>query len=147
MSYPIVLCVVAVEALNLALLWIALRVSMSRGLRPLVAGFGMSGAWGAWILALVLRAPVEMTAFTAVVFAISSVAMGIAIHRATVEEEGRQDGGQGGAPPVVPETPGGGGNDEPVWWPEFQRQLAAYAARPDRAYRARTDRERQPVDC
>lgn len=145
MSYPIVFCVVAVEALNLALLWIALRVSMSRGLRPLVAGFGMSGAWGAWILALVLRAPLWMTAFTAVVFAISSVAMGIAIHRATVEEEDGQHGGEGGAATVTPASPGGGGNDEPVWWPEFQRQLAAYAARPDRAYAGRPDRERQPV--
>ena len=139
MSYPIVLCVVAVEALNLVLLWIALRVSMSRVARPLVACCGLSGAWGAWVLVIVVHGPVGMMALTASVFALSSLAMGVAIHLATCEEEDRQDGGAGGAPSLSPESPDGGGDDEPVWWPEFERQMAAYAAR--------RDRERQPVDC
>ena len=138
MSYPIVLCVLAVEALNLALLWVALRVSISRVIRPLVACTGLSGAWGAWILVIVVHGPMAMMAFTGLVFAVSAVAMGIAIHRATCEEEDRHDGGGGGAPSLSPETPGGGGDGEPLWWPEFERQLAAYAQR---------ERERQPVDC
>lgn len=141
-SYPIILCVVAVEALNLVLLWVALRrMSIPRLVRPLVAGAGLSGAWGAWVLVLVLRGPFSMMALTGTVLALSSVAMGIAIHLATAEEEDGQDGGGGGAPTVSPEGPGGGGNDEPPWWPEFQRQMAAYAARRER------ERERQPVDC
>lgn len=139
MSYPIVLCVVAVEALNLVLLWIALRVRMSRVARPLVACSGLSGAWGAWVLVIVVHGPVWMMALTVSVFALSSVAMGVAIHLATYEEEDRHDGGAGGAPSLSPEAPDGGGDDEPLWWPEFERQLAAYAAR--------LDRERQPVDC
>ena len=139
MSYPIVLCVVAVEALNVVLLWIALRVRISRVARPLVACCGLSGAWGAWVLVIVVHAPVWMMAPTVSVFALSSVAMGVAIHLATCEEEDRHDGGAGGAPDPSPEAPGGGGDGEPLWWPEFERQLAAYAAR--------CDRERQPVDC
>jgi hypothetical protein len=139
MSYLIALCVVAVEALNLALLWIALRARISRVARPLVACSGLSGAWGAWVLVIVVHGPVWMMALTVSVFAVSSVAMGVAIHLATCEEEDRHDGGAGAAPSLSPEAPDGGGDDEPPWWPEFERQVAAYAAR--------RDRERQPVDC
>jgi hypothetical protein len=139
MSYPIVFCVVVVEALNLALLWIALRVRISRVARPLVACCGLSGAWGAWVLDIVVHGPVWMMALTVSVFALSSVAMGVAIHLATYDQDDRQDGGAGVAPTLGPEAPDGGGGDEPLWWPEFERQLAAYAAR--------RDRERQPVDC
>ncbi len=139
MSYPIDLCVVAFEALNLALLWIALRARISRVVRPLVACSGLSGAWGAWILVLVTHGPVSMIAVTVSVFALSSVSMGVAIHLATCEEPDRRDGGGGGAAGLGPEAPNGGGHDEPPWWPEFERQVAAYAAR--------RDRERQPVDA
>jgi hypothetical protein len=139
MGYPIVLCVVAVEALNLALLWIALRARISRVARPFVACSGLSGAWGAWVVVIVVHGPVWMMAPTLSVFALSSLAMGVAIHLATCEEEDRHDGGAGGAPSLSPEAPDGGGNDEPPWWPEFERQVAAYAAR--------RHRERQPVDC
>jgi hypothetical protein len=139
MSYLTVLSVMAVEALNLALLWVALRLSISRVARPLVACCGLSGAWGAWILVIAVHGPMWMMALTGLVFALSSVAMGVAIHLATSEEEDRHDEGEGGTPSLSPETPGGGGHDEPLWWPEFERQLAAYAAR--------RERERQPVDC
>jgi hypothetical protein len=139
MSYPIVLCVVAVEALNLLLLWIALRVSICRVARPLVACSGVSGAWGAWVLIIVVHGSVSMMALTTSVLAVSSVAMGVAIHLATYEEEDRPDDGGGGAPIHGPEAPNGGGGDEPPWWPEFERQVAAYAAR--------GDRERHPVGC
>jgi hypothetical protein len=139
MSYSIVLCVVAVEALNLVLLSIALRARISRVARPLVACCGLSGAWGAWVLIVVVHGPAWMMALTLSVFGLSSAALGIAIHLATYEEEDRRDGGAGGAPGLGPEAPDGGGGDEPLWWPEFERQLAAYAARPDR--------ERLPVDC
>lgn len=139
MSYPIVLCVVAVEALDLVLLWIALRGNISRVARPLVACCGLSGAWGAWVLVVVVHGPALMVALTISVFALSSVAMGIAIHLATSEEEDDQDGGAGEAPGLSPRAPDGGGDDEPPWWPEFERQMAAYAA-------ARRARERQPVD-
>ncbi len=139
MSYPIILCVMVVEALNLALLSIALRVRMPRVARPLVACSGLSGAWGAWVVVIVDRGPVWMMALTGSVFALSSVAMGVAIHLATrEEEEDCDDGGAGGAPSLSPEAPRGGGDDEPPWWPEFERQVAAYAARRARA--------RQPVD-
>ena len=142
MSYPTVLFVVAVEALNLVLLWIALRVRIPRVARPLVACCGLSGAWGAWILVIVAHGPAWMMALTVLVFAVSSVAMAVAIYLATYEEETRPDGGAGGAdgaPTVSPEAPDGGGADEPLWWPEFERQMAAYAAR--------RDRERQSADC
>lgn len=139
MSYPVVVCVVAFEALNLALLRIALRWRISRVARPLVACCALSGAWGAWVLAVVVHGPVWMMPLTVTVFALSSVALGIAIHLATCEEEDRHDGGLGGAPRPSPEDPDGGGDDEPLWWPEFERQVAAYAAR--------RERERQPVDC
>ncbi len=137
MSYPIVLCV---EVLNLVLLCIALRVRMPRVARPLVACSGLSGAWGAWVVVIVDHGPVWMMALTGSVIALSSVAMGVAIYLATYEEEeDRHDGGAGGAPSLGPEAPGGGGDNEPLWWPEFEQQVAAYAAR--------RDRERQPVDC
>ncbi|HEX4279312.1 MAG TPA: hypothetical protein VHZ27_01020 [Solirubrobacteraceae bacterium] len=138
MSYPIVIGVVAVEALSLVLLWIALRARISRVARPLVACCGVSGAWGAWVLVIVVHGPAWMMALTVSVFAVSSVALGVAIYLATYEDEDRQDGGAGGAPSVSPDAPDGGVDDEPVWWPEFERQVAAYAAR--------RDRERQPVD-
>lgn len=137
MSYPILLCVVAVEALSLVLLWIALRAGISRVARPFVACIGLSSAWGAWIEVMVVHGSVWMMALTVSVFALSSVAMGVAIHLATYEEEDRRDGGSGGAPSLSPEGPDGGGHDEPLWWPEFERQVAAYAARRDRV--------RQPV--
>jgi len=136
----IVLVVVAVEALNLALLWLALRLRISQVIRPLVAGAGLSGAWGAWVLVLVLHEPASMVALAASVFALSSVTMAIAIHLATVEEEDRQDGGGGVTPTVDHDGSGGGGDEEPPWWPEFQRQLAAYAAQ-----RPMTDAEREHV--
>jgi hypothetical protein len=139
MSYSIVLCVVAVEAVSLVLVWIALRVNISRIARPLVACFGLSGSWGAWVLVIALHAPLWMTALTGSVFALSSVAMGVAIHLATCEEEDRHDGGAGGAPCLAPEASGGGGGDEPLWWAEFERELAAYAAR--------RESEHQLVDC
>jgi hypothetical protein len=138
MSYPIVIGVVAVEALSLVLLWIALRARISRVARPLVACCGVSGAWGAWVLVIVVHGPAWVMALTVSVFAVSSVALGVAIYLATYEDEDRQDGGAGGAPSVSPDAPDGGVDDEPVWWPEFERQVAAYAAR--------RDRERQPVD-
>jgi hypothetical protein len=138
MSSPIVLCVVAVEAESLMLLSVALRGSISRVARPLVACLGLSCAWGAWVLVVVVHGPAWMMAFTVSVFAVSSVAMGVAIHLATFEAEDGHDGGAGGAPSLRPEAPDGG-DDEPVWWPEFEREVAAYAAR--------RDRERQPVDC
>ena len=144
MSYPIILCVVAVEALNLALLWIALRARIRRVARPLVACCGMSGAFGAWVLVIVLHGPVPMMALTVSVFALSSVAMGVAIHLATCEEEDHHDGGAGGAPSLSPEAPGGGGDDEPLWWPEFERQMAAYAARRDREHQPVPVRSRAP---
>jgi len=137
MSYPIVLCVVAVEVLNLVLLWVALRVHIPRWTRPLVACCGLSGAWGAFVLVIVVPGPAWMMALTVAVFASSSVALGYAIYLATYEEE-RDDGGSGGAPDLSPEAPDGGGDGEPLWWPEFERQFAAYAAP--------HDRERQPVD-
>jgi len=138
MSYPIILCVVAVEALNLVLLWIALRAPISRVARPLVACCGLSGAWGAFVLVIVVPGPAWMTAFTVSVFAVSSVAMAVAIYLATYEEDSHEEG-EGGAPSRSPEGPDGGGDREPPWWPEFERELDAYAAQ--------RDRERQPVDC
>jgi hypothetical protein len=138
MSYPIVLSVVAVEAVNLVLLWIALRARIWRVARPLVACSGLSGAWGAWVLVIVVHGPMWMMVLTVSVFALSSLALGVAIHVATLEDEDRQDGGEGGASCPGPEAPDGGGSDEPPWWPEFERQMAAYAAR--------RDREHQPVD-
>jgi hypothetical protein len=139
MSYPIVLTVVAVEAVTLLLLWIALRVSISRVIRPLIAFCGLSCAWGAWVLVILVHGPVSMMAFAGLMFALGSVTMGVSIHLATDEAQEPQDPGAGGAPRLSPEAPGGGGDDEPVWWPEFERQMAAYAAR--------LERDRQPVDC
>ena len=137
-SYPIVLCLVAVEALNLVLLWIALRAPISRVARPLVACSGLSGAFAAWVLVFAVHGPLWMMALTGAVFVLSSAAMGVAIHLALCEEEERPDGGAGGAPDPSPEAPGGGGDGEPLWWPEFEREVTAYAAQ--------RDRERQPVD-
>jgi hypothetical protein len=139
MSYLIVLCLVVIEALNLALLWVALRARISRVARPVVACCGLSGAWGAWMLVIVVHWPVWIMGLTSSVFALSSIAMGVAIHLATREEEDRDDGGAGGAPMLNPQAPDDDGGDEPPWWPEFEREVAAYAAR--------RRRQRQPVDC
>lgn len=144
MSFSIVLCVVAVQALSLGLLWIALRVSMARVVRPLIAVGGVSGAWAAWLLVLVFRGPPSMWILAGSVFAVSAVALGITIHLATVEEE-RPNGGEGGAPTVSPAGPSGGGDDEPPWWPEFQREVAEYAARRERDDDREPERARQPV--
>ena len=136
MSYPIILCVVAVEALNLALLWIALRARIRRVARPLVACCGMSGAFGAWVLVIVLHGPVPMMALTVSVFALSSVAMGVAIHLATFEEEDHHDGGAGGAPSLSPEAPGAaattnrsGGRSLSGRWPPMLRGATASISR------------------
>lgn len=139
MSYPIIVCVVAIEALNLVLPWAALRRRMSRVARPFVAYCGVSAAWGVWILVIVVRGPAWMTALAVLGMAVTTVAMAVAIHLATREEEDRQDGGAGGAATSGPEAPPGGGDDQPLWWPAFEQQMAAYAAR--------RDRERQPVEC
>jgi hypothetical protein len=96
------------------------------------------GRLGAWVLVIVVHGPAWMMALTVSVFVLSSLAMGVAIYLATYEEE-HHEGGAGGAPSLSPEAPDGGGGDEPQWWPEFERQVAAYAAL--------RDRERQPVDC
>lgn len=137
MTFPIVACVVATEALALFLLWVALRVSMPRLARPFVASAGLSLAWGAWVLIVVLHGPASMFALTLSAFAIASVATAISIHLATRDEEKRDGGDLGGGPDPLPEAPQGGGNGEPPWWPEFERQVADYAA----------ERERQPVNC
>jgi hypothetical protein len=138
-SYLIVLLILAVEALNLVLLWLALRGSISRWVRPVVACVGLSGSWGAFVLVLVVPPPVWLMGLTIAVFAVGSVAMGISIHLATVEEEDRHEGGGASPPASTPETPGGGPDDEPLWWPEFQRQVSAYAEQ--------HEREPEPVDC
>ena len=140
MTYPIGACVVATDALALFLLWIALRVSMPRLARPFVASAGLSAAWGAWVLVVVLHGPASMIALTLCAFAIASVATAISIHLATRDEEKRDGGDMGGGTDSVPQAPqGGGGNTEPPWWPEFERQVADYAAE--------RERRRQPVKC
>jgi hypothetical protein len=74
-----------------------------------------------------------MIALTSAVFAVGSVATAIAIHLATCDAEEHRDEGAGGAPRPGPEAPNGGGGDgEPPWWPEFERQLSAYAVERER---------------
>lgn len=147
MTYPIVACVVAADALALFSLWIALRVSMPRLARPFVASVGLSGTWGAWVLVVVLHGRAAMFALTLSAFAIASVATAISIHLATREEEERDGGDLGGGPDLVPEAPhGGGGNGEPLWWPEFEQQVADYAAQRDRDLQRDREREPQPVN-
>lgn len=41
----------------------------------------------------------------------------------------RDDGDGGGGQPRDPPSPPGPGNGDPDWWPEFERQFAAYASR------------------
>lgn len=138
MTYPTVLSVVAIEAFVALPLFAAVRVGMPRLARPLVAGAGVSGAWGAWILVVVLRGPAWMMALTLSVIALSSVSMAIAIHIATREEEEHRGPGWGDPPSPDPDAPvGGGGDGEPLWWPDFARHLAAYTA----------EREHEPVEC
>ena len=138
MTYPIVACVVATEALALLLLWVALRVRMSRWVRPFVACCGLSGTWGAWVLVVVLHGPASMIALTLAAFAVGSVATAISIHLATRNEEEPLGGDDDEGPSCRPKAPvGGGGHDDPPWWPEFERQMAAYATH--------RERERQPV--
>jgi hypothetical protein len=111
--------------------------------RPLIACLGVSCAWGAWVLVVVVRAPWWMNALTATAILLGSVALGVAIHLATREEQGEAGGGDvGGGPGLCPEDPAGGGGDaEPEWWPEFERQLAGYAAQQESAGSP------QPVEC
>lgn len=138
MTFPIAACVVATEALALLVLWVSLRVSMSRLARPFVACCGLSLAWGAWVLVVVLRGPAWIIGLTVFVFGLASVATAIAIHLATRNDEDQHRGDDGEGPRSRPEAPVGGGEDvEPVWWPEFERQMADYAAH--------RERQRQPI--
>jgi hypothetical protein len=91
----------------------------------------------------VVRAPWWMMALTAGFILLSSAALGVAIHLATREDGADTGGGDvGGGPGLGRGSPGGGGGDvEPEWWPEFERQLAGYAAEQESA------RTRQPVEC
>jgi hypothetical protein len=135
----------AAEALVVLLLRTALTgTTISRVARPLVACLGVSCAWGAWVLAVVVRAPWWMMAVTVGFSLLGSTGLGVAIHLATREEGGEAGGGDtGGGPELNPESPGGGGGDaQPEWWPDFERQLAAYAAQQERVQRSR-----QPVEC
>lgn len=139
MTFPTVVCVVATEVLVLLVLWVALRVRMSRWVRPFVACAGLSGAWGAWVLVVVLHGPAPMIALTLCAFAIASVATAISIHLATRNEEQPSGGDDDNGPSSRPDAPvGGGGDGEPPWWPEFERQMAAYATH--------RERQRQPVN-
>lgn len=140
-----IVSVAAAETMMVSLLWIALtRPGIPRIVRPMIALVGLCCSWGAWVVALLVPAPSWMTVLAGVFFALSSAGLGAAIHLATREEDeqaggGDADGGRGPAP----ETPGGGGGDaQPEWWPEFERELASYAAQQEPA-----ERPRQPVEC
>ena len=137
MTYPIVACVVATEVLVLLLLWVALRVTMSRWARPFVACSGLSGAWAAWVLVVVLHGPASMIALTLCTFGLASLATAISIHLATRDEEEHRGGDDNDGPRSRPQGPvDGGGDGEPPWWPEFERQMAAYAAHRERERQA-----------
>jgi hypothetical protein len=143
-SYSMIPLVVTIEALALLLSWTALAARrLPRPVRPLIALLGHSGAWGVWALILVLRGPGWMAGLAAMVMVVSGAVMAITIHLVTREEEDGGGGGDtGGGPGPEPEAPrDGGGDTEPPWWPEFERELADYAAQRER------DRRRQPVEC
>ncbi len=145
MSYQTIVSVSAAEAITVLLLWTALtRPTISRYARPVLACLGVSSAWGAWVLVVVLRSHWWMIGVTSGFFLLSSVGLGVAIHLATREEGGEADGGDaGGGPRRSPEDPcGGGGDAQPEWWPEFERQLADYSAE-----QAAVGRSRQPSEC
>lgn len=58
-----------------------------------------------------------------------SLAGGIALlYHATLETGEDQDHGRGGRRRPVPDAPRPDGGGDPVWWPEFERELARYTA-------------------
>jgi hypothetical protein len=126
-----IVSVAAAEAMMVLLLWIALmRPGIPRIFRPLIALVGLSCAWGAWVVALLVPAPLWITVLAGGFFALSSAGLGVAIHLATREETREAGGGDtGGYRGLDPESPSGGGGDpQPEWWPDFERELAGYAA-------------------
>jgi hypothetical protein len=143
-SYSMILFVAAVEALTLLVLWTAVAGRrVPRLARPFVACAGVAAAYGAWAMVLLVRGPSWMVALTSLCIALGSAAMALAIHFVTREEEDGGGGGDvGGGPGPEPAAPRDGGGDlEPPWWPEFERQLASYAADQER------ERPAQPVEC
>lgn len=72
--------------------------------------------------------PVSLVALMLVAF--GGLALGFVALRARQspeDEDGDSGSGGGGGGPRRPGRPPSPGGPDPVWWPEFERQFAAYA--------------------
>ena len=109
---------------------------VSQVARPLIAALAFVSAWLLTAVLDALRAP-AWTMFTGCAVIVLMVGMiVVTVHCWTLGGEGEeglagQQGDQGGGGPRRrrPDTPQhGGGGSHPSWWPEFERQFAAYVA-------------------
>lgn len=109
--------------------------------RPLVATLALACAWLLTAVLYALRADRWTVILGGGVIVASVVAALVTVHLWTQagagsESDPRQRGDGGGPGPRRgrPEAPKPGGDGgEPGWWPEFERQLASYAAERGRA--------------
>jgi hypothetical protein len=109
---------------------------VSKLARLLIATLAFACAWLQTAVFDALRAPGWTIVIGGTLTVLSIVVMTVAVHLWTQGGEGgergrgqRGDHGGGGPRRRRPDAPqrGGGGSD-PSWWPEFERQLAFYAA-------------------
>lgn len=103
--------------------------------RPLIATFAFSCAWLLTAVFDALRAPGWTIFMGGTVIVVSIVVITVTVHLwAQGGDGGESSPGQrgdhgGGGPRRRPDAPQrGGGDSDPGWWPEFERQLAFYAA-------------------
>ena len=108
--------------------------------RALIATVAFAAAWLSTAVFDALRAP-DWTIFTGgAVIAASIIVITVTIHLWTLEGDGGEsdrgqpgDDGGGGPRRRRPDAPQhGGGSDDPICWPEFERQVAFYVAARER---------------
>jgi hypothetical protein len=98
--------------------------------RPAIATLAFAFAWLTTAALDTMRAPKWTIVLGGAVIVVSIVTMTACLHlwaREAAGGDSRRDDGGGGPRRGAPDAPDrGGGGIEPEWWPEFERQLAAY---------------------
>ena len=133
------LAVLADVVIMLALVEALRSRAVSDLARPLIALCALACAWLLTAVCDALRAPGWTMFMGGAVIVVSIVVTTVTVHRWTQGGDGEESGpgqrgdehGGGGPRRRQPDAPqDGGGDSDPSWWPEFERELAAYGAEP-----------------
>lgn len=126
------------DVVVVAALWIAVtRKGIAPAMRAFLSGLTCLFAWAISLVLEALRSPVWLMAVTGVVILLSLAAVIATVHVATRPDEGETPSdGRNDPVSAGPEGPEHGGDSgEPTWWPEFERQFAAYVRQSERRER------------